>query len=515
MIKRFLALITTAVLCTMLLFPAFDIEAAGTEKTVIVKLTSEYESCTFDITTENTGKCDVRIQKPDNGVNADKVPIVASKVKDGNYKAIIEDAKPGKYKVLVHSKNAKNVGKVKVKVTAAAAAEKDIVDDIKVGKSINGLTWHMRDDTLVVEWDDESVGSVNISVTDLATSQVISNEAVSEQSYECPIPEKTEKVLLSVVPSSSAAVDGASIDRKVNVVNQPKGEVKFAEGDFTNEDYISADVTLEKPYGIIALANDIEMVKEESLEPGTYNVTIPLDDEGDNEVLVYIVGPKGNMRSTQKTIFRDIQPPVLSFDQEYDGATMASGVNVISGTAEDFSSLKVNDKDLHTTTDGHFDYECEITDGPNSFVFTASDEAGNDISTSFTITGVKSRPTGGLLRGLMPLAGIVLFVFFASKLGKKKTRKRKIKRTQGLDASGSNADTLRRKKKKRKVKRPDSNESGTEDDGQSEEIKTPKKKVKRPRQEGARKPEGEAIKQPKSPLRRKKKGKTIFKDRQL
>ena len=231
-------------------------------RTLKVKLKKDYEQGTFEVTVNGGGRYNVTA---------------------------------GTWKIKVKAVKGSIKGDVKVSFSSNPEQSTDIVDNIKIGKNINGLKYYMSDRTLHVEWTDETVGTVDIIVTNLDNNEQIASDSVDSLSYSVNIPDDVTRISVEVTPATSEGIKGASKVFNVDTRHTFLANVLFTENEFTNENSTVATVKVaEDGYGIIVYVGDVKILSKDSLSEGEYDVTIPLDNIGKNEVKVYIVDKNGN-----------------------------------------------------------------------------------------------------------------------------------------------------------------------------------------------------------------------------
>ncbi len=373
--------------CAVLSIASFlilSMTAFAAEKQTDVPLTKNYESCTFKIELERAGEYEATLVSPDG-----KGVFTFSEIEPTVMTCTVEKCKQGTWQVKVLSADEEDIGKIKVTVAATKSNETNAVDQIKVGKDINGLKIYFKDDSIVTEWTDESCGNVNVTVTNMDTNEIISNQTVKEQNFECPIPAKAENISVSVVPSSSSRISDAVQTYTYKVENNPDATVTYPEGDYANSDTIPVQVEMKDRYGIYVTDNDSEVLEKEIMDAGSYTFDVPLNDDT-NDVKFYIVDSNGNMRSTQKSIIKDTEAPTLTLDSAYDGLSTEDSQYTISGTVLNYDTFTVNGEAFtEVATDGHFDIPVTLHLGNNSLKIVATDKAGNETTYDITLTQVE------------------------------------------------------------------------------------------------------------------------------
>lgn len=353
---------------------------ADAHKTINIEIENDYKSCTFLLEFEKGGEYNASIVSPD----GDKY--LCDKIDDMTMRCVIEKVSSGTWKVKATSGDLDKIGKISVTVSASKEADKNIISDIRVGKDIVGLNVYMKDDYVCAKWTDDTCGNVQITVKDLDKNEIIDNCKVTEREYECQIPPDVKNISVGVVPSESAGIKGAEKTYTINTsVNDMDAEVILPKEYYINEDSVTAEVSMNLPYGYQILDNDIMIAKSEPMEAGFYTIDIPLQSEGEHNIQFYVVDAEGNMESTAQSYVKDTVAPDVTLDSEYDGMQVNGSSIVISGSVRDFKEIRINENVITVTTDGHFESECSLHSGENEIELVACDAAGNETYFSFSI----------------------------------------------------------------------------------------------------------------------------------
>lgn len=373
--------------CLLMILLSFILVGIGStsvyagEKQMQVVLDKDYEACTFNLTFEEPGDYTAVLTNE----KGDSYEYAA--IDDTTMSCMVTKAKSGTWTTDITGTQ-DDIGKVTLKVVTAATNDTNIVDNnISVGKDINGLEMYFKDDSFVVEWTDENCGPVNIKIVNLDTAETICNEKVSDKRYECPIPEGTSNISVSVVPSTSANIEGAALTYTYEVNNHPDATVTYPEQEITNKDKVNAEVTISQPYKVYVEVNGENAgINKNFDQAGTYEVSIPIKQDGNNEIKLYIVDNDGNMRSYPYTVIKDTVPPTLELSEAYDGMETDQEVFTISGYVTNYDTFYINEKQIKTATDGFFSYDCDLHEGMNSINVSAFDTAGNEVFYDITVT---------------------------------------------------------------------------------------------------------------------------------
>lgn len=352
-----------------------------TFKKITVPITKEYESCEFKITYENPGNYSTTVLSP----------------KGKEYKASqntqylstskIDGVGTGEWIIRIISNDGVPVGKVKVDVSAVSKNRTQVVDEVPVAKDINGLQIYFKNDSIVAEWSDTSVGGVHVVVYNTKNQVTIANEKVSAGAnyFEAQLPSDIEQVTISLVPTASEGFEEAETLRTFTVNNHPNAYVTFPNITYTNKDEIDVDVKLNDNYGVEIVNNGLEQEKIPSKEPGTYTYSVKLE-EGSNSIEIYVVDQGGNKRSSQTEIIRDTVPPVLILNESYTDVSTYEETYTITGNARDFLSITIDGYEVEARSNGDFSFDVPLYPGVNNIDIVVTDQAGNTANYSANIT---------------------------------------------------------------------------------------------------------------------------------
>ena len=243
------------------------------------------------------------------------------------------------------------------------------------------------------------------------SSVELGKESVKGNSYECAIPNGTKQITVTIVPATSASVEGAKNQYTLDFVNNPDATVNYEDKEYVNTDTIPVNVELRKGYAVEFVVNGKVVEDVPRKDAGTYDYEVPVS-EGTNEVLTYIIDDNGNMRSTSYSVIRDSIRPNLTLDYEYNGKSTYETNVKFSGSVSDYSSFTINGTEVKVSGDGVFSHEYELHDGENSIVFKAVDLAGNETIYDATVTKLikekKEIPWIPIISGLIVLVGLII-----------------------------------------------------------------------------------------------------------
>ncbi len=401
------------ILISILLFMTpCRVYASSAEKTVKVELPQDYVQCTFYVSFEKELLQDTILISP----TGDSYSFTEDE--DGNLSCTVKNAKKGTWKVVATKTTEEeteltdeDIGKITVSVKSEAESASEVSDNIKIAKEIANLRIYFKDDSLVTEWDDESCGDVDVTIINSDNLKVITQKTVQSQYLETPIPEGTKEILVNIVPAASNNVKGAGDQYVFKVENQPKAKIIFDPLEYTNKNTLHAAVELEEEYRLIFYTNDKETGQTEILEAGNHDIEVPISN-GSNEIKVYVVDSKGNMRSTSATVIMDITPPVLMMNNDINGTKTYDGRIKFSGTVDDFDQLLFRNDGVFVDWDGTFEIDASLKDGENTLELKAVDIAGNEAVYIATVTKLVKEPVIFPFKQIIIIATASIVILF-------------------------------------------------------------------------------------------------------
>lgn len=406
----------TALLLTALLLLVPGAQTQAAEKQMQVELDKDYSSCIFKIEFEEAGEYQAEL------VDANGNAHEYVRIDDTLMTCTLDKVKKGTYVTDIENENLAEVGKVTLSVTSAAEREANIVDkNIIIGKDISGLKMYFKDDTFIAKWTDETCGAVNVKVINLDTSETIKNEKVTVKEFSCDLPKDVNNICVSIVPASSANITGAELTYTFQVDNYPKAEVIFPDYEKTNLQELPVKIVLEDTYSVYVENNEECVLTTDLMIAGSYDIQVPLKEDGENDIRFYIVDAEGNMRSTQAKVLKDTVAPSLALTEEYDGMETSEENIEISGYVSNYDTFQVNDEAVETATDGYFSVNCKLHIGENKIKVFASDEAGNETEYNIVMNAVEPQKT---IDWKLILAVMTIIIAGGSSLVKKWKQKR-------------------------------------------------------------------------------------------
>lgn len=143
---------------------------------------------------------------------------------------------------------------------------------------------------------------------------------------------------------------------------------------------------------LVLYLNNNEAKKLSLDATGNFSIPMSLDD-GTNTLSSKITDDKGNVSNLSNvlTILVKKTPPILQVDQPTDGSTVTSDQNTItvSGKAEENSTVTINGRLAIVANDGSFSLTYGLSQGDNSLVIVATDQAGNQTTVNRKVTYTK------------------------------------------------------------------------------------------------------------------------------
>jgi len=389
------------------------------QKTIEVPITTDHNGCTFEVTMEIEGDYIIKLYAP----NDEEFYFEPKRTDSKSYICTVANVKIGTWKIVIDNNLQVPVEKASVSVRTALTQKDEIEDDIVIGKEIVGLKMYLKNHTFIASWTDDSCGYVQFNITDLDTSHLIVSENADTKYFEYILPENTKNISVEVISSKVNNIEGTKNTYILNGLTSINGTVNFPNISFTNEDKLYVNTTIHTPYGFYIEVNGREVVKEQMHPAGTYEVEIPLRDNGENLIQFYMVDENGNMISADYTVFRDNEAPVLTLKQEYDGITTKEKSIIIEGIAQDFDEFTINGTNIKTEQNGSFTYTANLAIGENTITLLLNDKAGNE--TFYNITVTVPKPQEGIPPFILFIGAISIlcFIFFRKKIKKKTVEK--------------------------------------------------------------------------------------------
>lgn len=391
-------------------------------KKIPVDLSDNYSKIQFDITCED----EKALEYSYSILSPSEESTDVKPADNGTISQVIENAEKGTWYVVVSDNGVlegkADIGQVNVSVKKISEGSTDNTKEggVSVTKELSGLKLYFKDDSLVAEWTDESVGNVNVRVFDTQTQEVFANTAVSDKYIEIPIPTSTKQVTISLTPSTAQNVEGEEQQYTLAFENNPDAVVTFPDYTDTNKTNLEYTVNLGSTYGIECYLNGTLADTEENLEAGEHTLSVNLQ-EGANDIKVYVVDEDGDMRSSSKSVTLDTKAPVLMIESNYDGIQTYDETISFTGKVEDYDSITFNNKtDIDVNYDGTFTVSADLMSGENKFLISAKDKAGNEAQYTATVTRIVQEKgnldieTLGLI-GLLVVAILGIIFYFIYK----------------------------------------------------------------------------------------------------
>lgn len=416
---------------------AMPIYAQENKKEVQVPIAKDYKSAKFTLNFEYYENYGVSIQSPDGNSYEGEykggtvVECVVNDVKAGQWQVIItkpddakqpqEDAPNSDDEQTGEDDTAgeqREISPVKIQVEGSKESIVDVDKDITVATDIAGLKMYFRDSDFVAEWTDTTCGSVNIEIINAKNLQKLDAQTINGNSYSYAIDESIKEIIVNIVPSVSANIEGATKSYAFTNDYNPDATVAYEDISITNHDTILVSCHLNSSYCVLILVNGKETEKTDLLGKGDYEYRVPISI-GTNEITTYIVDKQGNMKSTSSVVEKDVIAPGLNLVSDYKNITTENESIVIEGAVSDCDKLQINNAEVKIEGDNTFSYEYGLKEGINDITICASDLAGNE--TTYNISVKRNIPSDK-----MPMSAIIILVILliavALLLGKKRPK---------------------------------------------------------------------------------------------
>lgn len=409
----------------ILLSLSISINTHAAEKTIVAPIAEDYESASFNIIFSTPGEYSVKLYSPDGNeftgemINDKKAVInIDSKIITGDWNVVIDNPE------------VEDIGKVTLEIKANIEEAKDIDSNIKVAKDITGLNMHFTDDHFIVKWSDDSIGNINVSVKNTSTQEIIKEGRTKndERSFDVIIPENVNKITVSITPSTSLGIDGATKTYTLDVIRSSESKVIFPDTKKVNTDTVSVQTESPNNTYYKVIVNDENIDTSEPMS-GSNELSIPLK-EGFNNVTIFAVDEKENEFSSTWSVEKDTVAPNLSLKGNYDDIQTYDAKIVIEGNVSDFKEFFVNNKAYVPEKNGNFAIEYALLDGTNNINISAVDDAGNTATYKASVQKIVEKKNNPALLALPGIIAVIIGLIFAFK------PKKKIKRTTNKEPVG-------------------------------------------------------------------------------
>lgn len=375
----------TVFLLTLIACFTFSLPVHAQEESYLtVPLAKDYKEAIFTFEFADEQMHHIEITTPDGSV-------VTKDSESETVMVRVNGASAGTYEVYI---TAENDIDVTARVECINATVSEVNESITVTSQFSGLKIYFVDGALVVAWDDNGIGKVNVSVTNPETMQKLASTTVDGTLYKLPLSASVKEVEVYVVPASEAKIDGAGITYTVPVVREVPGTAVMPTETLTNTNDIPFTVNLQEDMWVIIHDNG-DQVFMEKFEAGEHTINAPLNGVN-NDVVVYLCDKDNNMVSYSFSITKDIIAPSLSLAEQYHGREVSSETILIAGYVKNTSQLLINNEAVDfDKSSGRFEYEFTLSLGENEISVCAVDGAGNEtvIISDVTRVEAKGNPT--------------------------------------------------------------------------------------------------------------------------
>ncbi len=379
--KKHILRFLTVFLLTFLLYLAFPITVYAQEESFLtVPLAKDYKEAifTFEFTDEQAHH--IEITTPDGSV-------VTKDSESETVMVRVNGASAGTYEVHITAESDIDVS---ARVECINASVSEVNENITVTSQFSGLKIYFVDGALVVSWDDNGIGKVNVSVTNPETMQKLASTTVDGTLYKLPLSASVNEIEVYVVPSTEAKIDGAGITYTVPVVREVPGTAVMPTETLTNTNDIPFTVNLQEDMWVLIYDNGDEVFYEK-FEAGEHTINAPLNGVN-NDVVVYLCDKNNNMVSYSFSITKDIVAPSLTLAEQYHGREVSSETVVIKGYVKNASQVLINNESVEfDKSSGYFEYEFPLVLGENEVSVCAVDGAGNETVVISDVTRVEEK----------------------------------------------------------------------------------------------------------------------------
>lgn len=437
-----------SVIASLILLMPVNVNAEGNSKSVELTLNKDYKNCEIKLTFSEAGNYEASITD-----GTDKNTYYFGKVDTTTMTCQIEKAKAGTWTVTVTGEG--SVPKFTASMNGNADTTTSAVDDsISVGKDIVGLSVYFKDNYLVAEWADDTVGNVNVRVSNLDNSEQIAKETVSEKHFEVEIPATVKNITVGIVPSSSSSVTGAEQVFTFEVPSYPSDvNVEFPSAEYVNSTELTAKVNINATYSFLVEVNGTKTYESQDNGAGEYDVPVTLSMDSSNKVKLYVIDENGNMFSQTKDYIVDLTAPELSLAGDYDNLSTYADTVEFSGTIADYDTFVINDENIAPTSDGTWTYKATLHLGENTVNIKATDLAGNVTEYNFVVQMLEQKTdytkiyvTIGFVLVIIIVAAIIFIKKNPRQPKQPKTKKAKV------SSKVQKPKTVKEKKEKEPVK---------------------------------------------------------------
>jgi len=160
---------------------------------------------------------------------------------------------------------------------------------------------------------------------------------------------------------------------------------------YTNSDSLTINGNSIPGYDIIVVVNG-EKQEVIANAQGNFSAKVSLNKNEPNVVFTIAKNEAGlTSRDSEKfTIEYDNEPPTLEIISPGNEIFGESNRTIqIEGQTEPGASVHINDRVVIVRSDGKFDFSQRLSDGENTFLVKATDEAGNETEAEKKITFIK------------------------------------------------------------------------------------------------------------------------------
>lgn len=459
--KKLYTILISFALIFLLFIPYENVNAANDDvKKIEVPIEKNYKSAKFTLTFDYYDNYSVLLISPSGkeyvgtleNPNSNIVQCIVEDVEVGQWEVVIshiateeskeestdESPETGETQETNESEvHLEPISPVKLQVEGFYESLSEVNKDISIATDIVGLKLYIKDTSLIIEWTDTTCGNVNIEVVNSKNMQKLDSRTVTGNYYECPIKEGVQEIMISVVPSVSSEIEGATNTYTIKTEYNPEVIVTYEDLVITNHDSLMVTCDMKQKYGVVTMVNDKQIEKTDLLDIGLHELEVPLDI-GNNKIITYIVDEKGNMKSFEYNVVKDVVAPQLNLVSTYEDIVTEDEYITIEGAVADYDRLTINNVEVEVEGDSTFKYDYKLKEGINQIAIVASDLAGNEVEYVIAVERVipEENPTPPIytLIIFLIIGGIIVYILFSLRKNKRANN------TRVLSAGGTEQD---------------------------------------------------------------------------
>ena len=158
--------------------------------------------------------------------------------------------------------------------------------------------------------------------------------------------------------------------------------------EFTNKTKLTIEGSAEAGTTVnLKINGDLEDIVANA--DGRFSTSLDLD-KGENTISAVATDQAGNESAVSNTltIIYDDEPPKLSVSKPKSGDSFSGKDKSVSveGATDQGAEVTINDRIAIVSSDGRFNYSYGLNNGENALIIKATDQAGNEIEETITVT---------------------------------------------------------------------------------------------------------------------------------